>query len=149
MKERKGRFTIIKDLIQAFFKENKTPYKLVEIIDRKGKKYAVFRVNGSRLTFKKEINEAVSDDSLMVGLGYKDVRNISFYTMFQKMRHQYEIDSIDMNTDSSGFVKIKDLKNSLILKVPLEQLGSHKDILRLTRGEDLYTIGYIHGSTEK
>jgi len=137
---------LLKSFIQELFKENQTPYKLSEVMDIKGKKYAIFRVNCSRLTFKKEINEAISDDSLMSGLGYKDIRSLSFYVMFQNMKHRYEIDCIDMKPNNTGYVKIKDLEKKVILRVPIEKIGNHKDILKLTKGEDLYTIGYIHGT---
>jgi len=46
MSDRKPRVEILKDFINELFKENQTPYKLSEVIDVKGKKYAIFMQDG-------------------------------------------------------------------------------------------------------
>lgn len=133
--EKNTKLSRLKDFFRDLVAENNIPYRLVEIVDKKGIKHAIFRVNGSRLTFKKLVNEVITDDSIMSGLGYQDVRSLSFYAMFEGMRYQYEVDCIGMDTEGKGYTCIRDLKNKKTLKIPLDHLREYKDILRLTKGE--------------
>ncbi|MGB0893811.1 MAG: hypothetical protein ACPGUD_05335 [Parashewanella sp.] len=149
--KRKSLISKARDLYQEFTTDNKITYRLVELTEVEGVKYAIICMRYSHYIFKIEVKEVLSDLRWLSCISQLDVRNLTIYLFYspQPKSPRFSLQSILFYlTEITTFV-IKDKKQSELRRVTFEELRNDKELLENFEGSHLLEIGYICGLKSK